>query len=145
MNDYRTIFTVLQNSTPLWPSAIAPAIVTVSTVGAVVALIWRKTRWFVIVPVYVLLLFMAAVLDGSGVRGMYARAKDSYLKGDYAVVEGTVSNFHPMPYSGHEEETFFVNGLRFSYSDYELGPCFNNTASHGGPIREGLRIRIAFR
>ena len=58
--------------------------------------------------------------------------------------EGTVSDFHPMPYSGHSYETFAVNGVRFSYSDYVLIPCFNNTASHGGPIREGQQVRIAY-
>jgi len=75
---------------------------------------------------------------------MYARAKKSYISGQYSVVEGTVTNFHPMPYSGHQNETFSVNGVQFSYSDYVIVPCFNNTSSHGGPIREGLRVRIAY-
>lgn len=115
-----------------------------STVGAVVAVVRRKTRWFVVALVYLLCLFMAAVLDGSGVRAMYSRAKKDYLNGKYAVAEGTVSNFHPMPSSGHGEETFSVNGVRFSYSDYVIVPCFNKTASHGGPMHEGLRVRIAY-
>jgi hypothetical protein len=34
--------------------------------------------------------------------------------------------------------------VEFSYSDYVIVPCFNNTASHGGPIRDGLRVRIAY-
>jgi hypothetical protein len=49
-----------------------------------------------------------------------------------------------MPYSGHPNETLSVNGVEFSYSDYVIVPCFNNTTSHGGPIRDGLRVRIAY-
>jgi hypothetical protein len=75
---------------------------------------------------------------------MYASARETYAKGEYATVEGEVSDFHPMPYSGHQNETFGVNGVQFSYSDYVVNPCFNNTASHGGPVREGMRVRIAY-
>jgi hypothetical protein len=73
---------------------------------------------------------------------MHARARQTYAKGEYATVEGEVSDFHPMPYSGHQNETFAVNGVQFSYSDYVVNPCFNNTVSHGGPIREGIRVRV---
>jgi len=58
------------------------------------------------------------------------------------MVEGVVTNFHPMPYSGHANESFMVNGVQFEYSDYDVTAGFNNTASHGGPIREGLVVRI---
>jgi hypothetical protein len=35
-----------------------------------------------------------------------------------------------------------VHGVRFQYSDYVITAGFNNTSSHGGPIREGLPVRI---
>ena len=57
-------------------------------------------------------------------------------------LEGRVDHFHPMPYAGHDEETFDVNGVKFWYSDYIITAGFNNTASHGGPIRQGLPVRI---
>jgi hypothetical protein len=97
-----------------------------------------------VVVAYVAMLFMAMTLSPAGVSDMYARARDTYVKGDYSIAEGTVANFHPMPYSGHQNETFSVNSVEFSYSDYVVVPCFNNTASHGGPIRDGLRVRIAY-
>ncbi len=77
--------------------------------------------------------------------GDYLEHSWDYHRGHYEVVEGTVSNFHPMPYQGHDEESFSVSGVGFSYSDY-IGDssCFNRTASHGGPIREGLRVRVAY-
>lgn len=64
--------------------------------------------------------------------------------GDFKVVEGEVRNFKPMPYGGRVYESFEVSGVPFRYSDYEVSAGFNNAASHGGPIREGLRVRIAY-
>jgi predicted PurR-regulated permease PerM len=57
-------------------------------------------------------------------------------------VEGTVTNFSPMPYSGHVDESFEVNGHKFSFSDFAITAGFNNTKSHGGPIDEGVHVRI---
>jgi hypothetical protein len=58
------------------------------------------------------------------------------------VIEGRVTDFHPMPYTGHGDESFVLNGVKFEYSDYVVTAGFNNTASHGGPIHEGLAVRI---
>ncbi|MBV9128726.1 MAG: hypothetical protein JO117_11650 [Verrucomicrobia bacterium] len=49
-----------------------------------------------------------------------------------------------MPYTGHQMEWFVVDGRRFEYSDYVIVPGFNNTASHGGPIRQGLQVRVHY-
>lgn len=64
--------------------------------------------------------------------------------GSYSVVDGTVENFHPMPHHGHTHERFEVRGVRFVYSDFIETQCFNNTTSHGGPIRAGLRVRLTY-
>jgi hypothetical protein len=72
-------------------------------------------------------------------------ASQALRDGRVSIIEGRVADFVPMPYGGHSEEQFTVSGLRFSYSDYILVPCFNNTSSHGGPIREGLWVRLSYR
>lgn len=41
-------------------------------------------------------------------------------------------------------ESFNVNGVKFEYSDYVITPGFNNAASKGGPIKEGLPVRISY-
>lgn len=70
-------------------------------------------------------------------------ARASVEPGACAVIEGRVTKFHPMPVKGHDHEHFEVAGITFRYSDYEAGTNgFNNTASHGGPVREGLPVRI---
>jgi hypothetical protein len=74
----------------------------------------------------------------------YEQCKHAYERGDYDVAEGLVHDFQPMPYGGHQNECFAVKETRFCYSDYATYPGFNNAASHGGPIREGLPVRISY-
>ena len=74
----------------------------------------------------------------------YYRLHDAYRRGEYATVEGIVRNFQPMPWEGHQDECFSVESVRFCYSDYMPRAGFNNTASHGGPIRAGLAVRIGY-
>ena len=149
-NDYHTVFTVLQQSVPWQARFILPGIILFGIIGAVIAIIQRRGRLsksFIVLTTVVCAVFLllaSSTYNAPGVQDMYARAKDAYIQGQYSTVEGTVTNFHPMPYSGHQNETFSVSGIQFSYSDYVLIPCFNNTSSHGGPIREGLRVRIAY-
>jgi hypothetical protein len=148
--NYRTAFTVIQQSVPWQERFIVPGIVLFGVICGVVAIIQirgRLPKILIIPTVFVSALFLLVsiyLFDVPGVQDMYARSKDAYVQGRYSVIEGIVTNFHPMPYSGHAEETFSVNGVQFSYSDFILIPCFNNTASHGGPIHEGLRARIAY-
>ena len=56
------------------------------------------------------------------------------------MVEGWVENFVSIP---HKTERFSVCGASFSYSNYGVTAGFNNTNSYGGPIREGMWVRIA--
>jgi hypothetical protein len=60
------------------------------------------------------------------------------------VVEGPVDHFLPMPYAGHANESFSVQGVHFEYSDYVVTDAFNNTSSHGGPIAAGSYARICY-
>jgi hypothetical protein len=85
------------------------------------------------------------VIAGATTGIRYLELKRMMASGTFQAVEGEVRNFKPMPYGGHAEESFDVAGASFRYSDFDLtGGGFNNTASHGGPIREGLPVRIAY-
>jgi len=75
----------------------------------------------------------------------YSKTRSVYDKKQYQTIEGTVENFHPMPVSGHDSERFTVNGIQFEFSDFdETNYGYNNAASHGGVIREGLQVRIGY-
>jgi hypothetical protein len=60
------------------------------------------------------------------------------------VVEGPVENFVPMPYEGHALESFSVSGVPFKYSDFQMTDGFNQTSSHGGPIKSDSYARICY-
>jgi hypothetical protein len=75
----------------------------------------------------------------------YIQAHKIIKQKTYTVVEGDIGNFDPMPASGHKHESFTVQGVRFEYSDFEIVEGFNNTKSHGGPIRgNGQKVRITY-
>jgi len=74
--------------------------------------------------------------------GEYYFLKKAYDEGRYRVIEGPVTEFVPMPYSGHKRESFNVARKKFSYSNFAITSAFNNTQSHGGPISEGLYVRV---
>ena len=76
---------------------------------------------------------------------MYNKTVGAYGRGEYQIVEGYVENFDPMPYEGHADESFEINGVKFSYSDYNIHPGYNNTKSHGGVIKEnGQHLKIGY-
>jgi hypothetical protein len=74
----------------------------------------------------------------------YVRVRSAYRRSQFKVVEGRVTDFRPMPYEGHQDECFSVQSQTFCYSDYEVTAGFNNSASHGGPIRDGLPVRVSY-
>lgn len=84
------------------------------------------------------------VLSFSGTFFEYWSLKSAWDSGEANVAEGMVTNFIPMPATDHGMEKFCVNNACFEYSDYVITAGFNNTASHGGPIKEGLPVRVMY-
>jgi hypothetical protein len=74
----------------------------------------------------------------------YFAVRAALRDGATRVVEGVVAEFHAMPRHGHDTERFVVQDLHFRYSDYSVSPAFHNSSSHGGPIRDGLYVRIHY-
>ena len=74
----------------------------------------------------------------------YAHLQAAYHEGNFSVVEGLATDFQPMPYEGHRNECFTVQNKQFCYSDYGPSAGFNNSTSHGGPIRENLPVRVSY-
>lgn len=74
----------------------------------------------------------------------YSNVMDAAAGGALKTVEGKVEKFAPMPYSGHALERFCVKDACFAYSDYVVTTGFSNTASHGGPIRADLPVRVTY-
>jgi hypothetical protein len=102
------------------------------------------SRWRRVLPyIYTCL---AIAWTGVAFAVTYGDYRDTVKRlgdGRYTTVEGPVTAFKPMPREGHADESFAVHGRLYRYSDYRVSACFNNTQSHGGPIRQGLVVRIA--
>jgi hypothetical protein len=98
-----------------------------------------------VISAYVLLGIVGActtVVWVSTVRG-YRAASIALEDGRASVVEGLVSEFDPMPVTGHASESFCIERQCFHYSDFVSSIGFNNAASHGGPIKPGMRVRVS--
>jgi hypothetical protein len=102
---------------------------------------WQRIRWFHCVFICVFAFIVSSLVPSADIN---SEVFNLYRSGWYSQVEGTVTDFHPMPYEGHEDECFSVQAQRFCYSDYIIVPGFHNSASHGSPIRSGLPVRIAY-
>ncbi|WP_295450449.1 hypothetical protein [uncultured Thiodictyon sp.] len=76
--------------------------------------------------------------------GAYSSLSQARRLHQVSIVEGLVTNFKPMPLTGHAMERFCVSDVCFEYSDYVVVAGFNTTTSHGGPIGEGLPVRISY-
>jgi len=74
----------------------------------------------------------------------YLSARSAARSPTTPVVEGLVTDFRPAPFEGHVNESFSVNGVQFSYSDYMITGGFRQTASHGGPVTAGLHVRVHY-
>lgn len=84
----------------------------------------------------------AAVVSSTYLK--YRSLTRALQDGRVSVVEGPVDQFVPMAYTGHSLERFSVAGITFAYSDFVVTGGFNNTSSHGGPIRLGRYIRVTY-
>ena len=92
----------------------------------------------------VFLLFSMAIVIPDQI-GMYQATVVKYQNGEYEIAEGYVENFHPMPWGGHDQESFQLDGVEFSYSDYTVQFGYHNARSHGGVITgDGQHLRIGY-
>lgn len=73
------------------------------------------------------------------------KIQNAYKNKELKITEGYVSNYHPMPVGGHGHESFDINGIHFFFSDFDESHFgYNNTASNGGAIKEGLHVKINY-
>lgn len=142
-DECRLVFDVTQSGYRNWWFPVAGLFL---VLVAVASLIWRRPPpagksqdapfFFLVFAVFWTIVALVATSGG------YVQLASDLREGRCEVVEGEVTEFHPMPFSGHQKESFVVAGRRFEYSDFEITPGFNTTTSHGGPIHAGLRVRI---
>jgi hypothetical protein len=147
---YEVVFDVRETGYANWPFASAGLIVVAVGVAMIV---WRRRHPYdgrslrQRAHPYLALgfgLFWTTVAF-AGTYAQYRSLRDALESGNCETIEGEVTDFDPMPAFDFKKKTesFTVAGHRFEYSDALITAGFNHTSSHGGPIREGLRVRIA--
>jgi hypothetical protein len=142
---YITVFEITQKPFQWWFPAFGLIFVLMGAVSVWIGRRWPSQKLMKITGYFGLVFASLWVLLAFGSTfSEYRQCVDAYRSGNYAVVEGQVENFRPMPYEGHQDECFSVRNKRFCYSDYGIQAGFNQSASHGGPVREGLPVRIAY-
>lgn len=105
---------------------------------------WSERSAKVFAKVWLSFSIFATVFAFGGTFISHNYARYTFNSGNFNIVEGTVENFDPMPASGHKLESFTVKGVKFEYSDFRVTPGFNNARSRGGPIIEGLPVKISY-
>jgi uncharacterized membrane protein len=142
---YVTVFDISKQQFEWWWPAIGLLILVLGIVCIKFVSRWpghknaKMIGWVMVVfgPIFTIIVYNSQTSMWAGWRSVYDR-------GAYSTVEGVVHDFKPMPYEGHQDECFWVKNQKFCYSDYIVQRGFRQSASHGGPIREGLPVRIAY-
>jgi len=130
---YQLVYTIATDRCPWWILAVGLAPI---AMGVLLLLIGRRVGALSIIGGLV----WTAIAVPSALR--CHSSHEALRAGRAQVVEGEIRNFHPMPPTGHDVESFEVSGVKFSYSDYIIAPGFHQSASRGGPIAEGRVVRI---
>jgi hypothetical protein len=150
---YRTVFDVAHQGSPLFSFPTFGLLFIL--VGVV--MVWRPAFIQQMMPtssngidlrlfgmIFLLFAISWTLIGYTAIAGQQGQGAAELRDPNLSVVEGTVENFVPMPYGGHARESFTVGGRPFSYSDYIITSGFHNAASHGGPIRPGLHVRLSY-
>ena len=152
--DYQVVFIATEKE-PELQMVLIPLILLFAGIGMLIYFIRGRRRVQLKGPT--LLIFPVAFTSFAAIMTIFttfsyfhSKSKTSEIISNrqYEVVEGTIENFDRMPYGGHRSESFSVSGIFFEYSDYSSHAginSFNQTVSHGGPIRSnGQRVRLSY-
>jgi hypothetical protein len=65
-------------------------------------------------------------------------------RGEGQILEGVVQDFQPVRslWQRPSHETFVLSGSTIRYPLLSAGCGFHQTVAEGGPIREGMRVRL---
>jgi len=141
---YIEYFNIMNNSSPG-----TPIFISISMVVLLALLLYLKTyKKFVLIsrllPLFAIIGSISLTLLHIKSGTEYRELQNVILENRHLVIEGLVENFTPGGTSGLTPESFTVNGTEFSYFEDSSTSAFHKTRGAGGPINEGLRVRIFY-
>ncbi|MEZ0262099.1 MAG: hypothetical protein ACAH80_13910 [Alphaproteobacteria bacterium] len=140
MTVYKTVFDVTEAGWQTWPM---PAL-GLSMIAAGFFLLLKKKASSRLAVAFLCFAFLWTGLTGWFTYGEYHAVRLAIAEGRTKFTEGIVERFTPMPKSGHALESFCIGGRCFTYSDFVVTTGFNNAASHGGPMKNGMKARVTY-
>ena len=150
MTDYQLVFDAAANGYQAWRAAILPGCV---SVAALIILVLVRSKCSIkakgtlfyrgIISAVAAVAALGCVAMLVHTRREYDALRSSLRDRTFQVVEGYVVDFVPQGADGHPIERFRVNSTRFEYSRSNITSAFHHTAIEGGPIRDGIFVRIA--
>ena len=147
---YNVVFDVAEQGYRTWKLALLPALAV-----AAITLPWfvsaqrhdvtdserRNARAIVRTMVTIFVSFSVYLLIHSWSE--YEEFVQRLRSGDFRTLSGPITDFQPGGVSGNRIEHFRVDDVAFDYGTAELTSAFHRTAGNGGPMREGLQVRLA--
>lgn len=141
MAEYETIFNIMDKKFTYWPTVIRN--ISFLSLAFIFFYVFRKKSTFLKFFAYSFLIVSILISISPIIHYLdYRNLRNAYIKNEAEVIEGTITNFIPMSKYGGGKETFELARHRIEFFSSSKG--FNHTSTFGGPLREGLYIRILF-
>ena len=140
--NYQSIFEIGLGSFP-WARVAHPLIA--FAIGLLLLCFSRSNKIFLVMGLFgVSFGTLLSVISLITFVPVFINDRKVYVSGKSLVVEGVVEDFRQAPALGPARESFSVRGVNFSYNVLDDTPCFHDAPLHGGPIRDGLDVRIHY-
>ena len=87
--------------------------------------------------------FAVAALYARRAHADYTALRSAYEKGQCEITDGTIEHFVPGRYTKYDSlESFDIGTKQFAYPSPGNTAAYKTTAADGGPMKNGLHVRI---
>ena len=147
MEKYFLVYNFFETPNDFATKAMLIAFVGIAALLYVIFRVQRQKKISIIfLSIFCLFSISWNVILQFGDYNSYSKMEKFYKQGKVKTVEGFVSNYSPMNIEDHDSnETFMIDSVAFSYSDYIAIDGYNNTCVNGGLIcGNGQVIKIEY-
>lgn len=146
MQDMVTVFDFAERGFPWWPvvfGCMAIAAATGVYIGRDRLMTNRqKETRLLLARIFVGAAVLWTTVTVYRVAAQYSELLNAVAAGEMRVRYGAVQDHKGFLSGGGIYESFCVQNYCFSYSDFIPSAGFNNMAAYGGPVRDGLIVRV---
>lgn len=141
---YKEYFNIMSASGPA-----APLVISISFFIIIFTMVFLRYRhklikYYKTLAVLVLVGVLGIIVLNLYKNREFSDLKKVVIKKEHSIVEGVVSNFQEAGSNGLIPESFNVNGIEFSYYNDNTLVGFHDVSTFGGPIKNGLNVRIFY-